>query len=123
MICWRDGVIKKRGMFCCICHRRKPAVLHEIFPGSFRRGLCVEYNIQAPLCVDCHNSAHGRSGGDSVLRVESQLSIRHMLCEDFLKINYQKTKTDILFVGTKRPYLDKIKNKCLRKLKKYEACY
>lgn len=53
---------KKRLVFNCACGcGRQTATLHEIVPGSGNRDICIDYNIQLPLCMDCHTVAHLRS--------------------------------------------------------------
>ena len=52
---------KKKIIFNCACGcGRQTATLHEIIPGSGNRDICIEYNIQLPLCSLCHTVAHLR---------------------------------------------------------------
>ena len=47
----------------CIGCEAWTETLHEIIHGHGRRELCVEYMIQVPVCIHCHNTAHGKING------------------------------------------------------------
>jgi len=46
----------KNGIRCIEC-RRPAADLHEIWGGRGIRQVCIKYNLQVPLCRECHNEA------------------------------------------------------------------
>jgi len=62
--------------------------LHEIIFGSLYRQLCIDYSIQAPLCPECHNKAHGRGIALQSQQGHIQKKIKKYLVETFLKQNY-----------------------------------
>lgn len=44
---------------CCVCDT-PTTTLHELFFGKHYKPLCIEFNLQVPICAECHNSAHGK---------------------------------------------------------------
>ena len=51
-------MINKNTIFRCILCTHHTTILHEVFPGRGNRKPCIEYNVQVPLCPECHTKAH-----------------------------------------------------------------
>ena len=113
--------------YCSGC-KAVTATLHEIFPGNGRRGICIQYNIQVPLCQVCHDAAHGkytphgfsplhryRKTHKSRLLVLDQDAIQEHFCNDILEINYYLTKRAINSRFC-RSYIEVEQEKCEKKL-------
>jgi hypothetical protein len=92
---------KKLVYECAEC-RGAARVLHEIIFGNGNRQICIEYNIQAPLCPLCHGAAHDKwtpHGNSPLYRfrkadmktrkivLDTQAIARH-LCETYLHVDY-----------------------------------
>ena len=94
---------------CVIC-QRETGTLHEVIMGTGNRQTCIDYNIQVPLCVPCHQEAHGGKG--------KQLRFKQWFC-NLLEIDYHKTLQGIIY-KRKREYLEEVKDRCFDKLKQWE---
>jgi hypothetical protein len=103
-------------------------VLHEIFPGDGRRRICIDYNIQVPLCQVCHAAAGGvytphgfsplhrfRKTDKSRVWVLDQDAIAEHFCKDVLDINYWLA-LKALNNKLSRGYLEDVKDGCGKKL-------
>lgn len=53
---------KPRTVYRCAICGKQTQTLHEIIFGRGNRHICIKYNVQAPLCIDCHPQAHKSIG-------------------------------------------------------------
>ena len=109
---WRYSVKNKKMVFKCAGCGAHTVTLHEIFFGRGNRDICVEYNIQVPLCIECHKVPHGTHSISSMspLATFNQNECKHYFC-DILKIDPVKTALGVQS-KTKRYYLKEVKEKC-----------
>ena len=96
---------KGHRFYCAICQDICDS-LHELVPGRGNRKVCIEYNIQLPLCVVCN----------SVQMVHGQHSKewRNKLFE-ILGIDEYKA-VQAIHNKNKREYLEKVKEKCEKRI-------
>jgi hypothetical protein len=90
--------------------------LHEVFPGNGRRIICIEYNIQIPVCLKCHNVCHGHTVPEHYCRLNgwSQQEIQMRYCQE-AGIDYDKVRFEI-FNCVNREYLESVSSRCKLKL-------
>lgn len=98
---------KKKSYSCVLCGKITKT-LHECFYGSANRKISIKYNMQVPLCNDCHIEAH-----------KDKELWQMYLCQK-LRINYSITKRMINNFTDNKAYFEGIKDKCLEKLKSWE---
>ena len=115
---------------CAECNRQT-TTKHEIIFGRGNRDICIDYNIQLPLCPSCHHTAHGIKllQGYSPLQrfVKIEISGRQVIDQHKIKehllsklrMNYYKTAMGVRN-SMHRGYLDKNKKKCGEIIKTYE---
>jgi len=92
----------KKLVYECAACRRGSRELHELIYGHGNRQVCIDYNIQAPLCPICHGAAHDKwtpHGNSPLYRfrkadmkcrkiVMDTHAIARYLCEEYLKQDY-----------------------------------
>ena len=57
---------------CVICGKKR-ANLHEVFYGTGKRQLSIEYGLVIPLCYQCHLKIHRNHTLDLIWKVRGQL--------------------------------------------------
>ena len=67
----------KHIIFRCVECKKQTQTLHEIFFGHGCRKISVEYNLQVPLCEDCHRKPHGT---DKDRKVNQQVEYKLKFC-------------------------------------------
>ncbi len=103
--------------------------LHEIIFGNGNRPVCVEYNIQVPLCYVCHMAAHGQSTkhastplyrfkkrGQAGSMVLDQSAIARFFCDKILKVDYWDALRGVKDKSS-RHLLEPMREKCENKIK------
>jgi len=104
---------------CCICGN-ETTQLHEVIFGSANRKICVDYNLQVPLCATHHDTAHGKKHKPVNCEYDcmSQSQCYTTFCE---KLGIDPFKTFRAVKNkTERCYLDTISGSCLNIIKGYE---
>ena len=89
--------------------------LHEILFTGHMKKVCIEYNIQVPLCQRCHHQRHHAT--DITKKGRKQMDI--FMCEA-LGIDYYKALQSIAYKN-KRSYLELVKERCKEKIKSWEV--
>lgn len=99
--------MKPRGTFQCAICQRPTTKLHELVPGRGNRQVCVDYNVQLPLCLDHHLLAHSPES-------------KKWRTELFTILNIDEDKT-VQAVHNKhnRNYLEFMKDRCGKKINSY----
>ena len=71
---------------CVLCPKKRDN-LHEIFYGSGKRQLSIEYGLVIPLCYQCHLKIHRDSVLQAIWHVKGQITFEeHYPDLDFLEI-------------------------------------
>lgn len=117
---------------CAVCSR-KADELHEVIFGNGNRLICINYNIQVPLCRCCHFVSHGRkllqgySPLQKYIKIElngtnciDQHAIKEYFVYDILGLDYYDVAIAIRD-KRKRQYLEDNKEHCLEMIKKFEV--
>jgi hypothetical protein len=99
----------KTTWLCAVCGT-PTQTLHECFFGRGNRNICIDYNLQVPLCPEHHDMAHGKR-----VSVKSQDQWKRYFCE-LLDIMFIKAQFGVMS-RHERGYLEEVKDKCLEYLK------
>lgn len=100
---------KHRILYKCALCNVHTVTLHELVPGRGNKDVCVKFNIQLPLCVECHKLAHSDVAKEIRSRLFSELCV-----DEFKAVRGVHTKKA-------RWYLYEIKDHCAEKIKSMEA--
>ena len=104
---------------CCICGS-DTTQLHEIIFGSANRKICIEYNLQVPLCSKHHDISHGKKHIPVNCEYDcmSQSQCYTHFC-DILRIDPFKTFREVKN-KSERHYLDTISESCSNIIRGFE---
>jgi len=100
--------------FRCVECKAQTQTLHEIFFGTHAREISVEYNLQVPLCAECHMKPHGT---DKDRKINQQVEYKLKFCQlhDINPIDTGRAVRD----KSRRHELDPISEKCMKNLQRW----
>ena len=109
----------KRHIFKCLGCEDPTTTLHEIFFGTHGKQICIEYNLQVPLCPLCHLVPHGKYTIDAHSKKPkffhyNQSDALYYFCS-FLQINYYSAKQAV-DSKRNRGYIIEMKDHCLQRI-------
>ncbi len=85
--------------YCSLCGAYT-STLHEIIYGSLFRQISIDYNVQLPLCQNCHHGVHHGKNKDE-LRDE----LLEKLCLKYGEVIQLYTKTPLRYLlGNNKEY-------------------
>lgn len=84
-----------KSLFYCVRCGDLAAEIHEVIFGSLFRQISIEYNVQVPVCRNCHHMAHHSSEKQKIR--DDFLAI---LCTSYEQIRpYYNTNADRTFLS------------------------
>ena len=109
---------------CCICNKHT-STLHEVFFGRGNRDICINHNLQVPLCPECHDNAHGK-GASSITQDEYKykfsaiLGIDKEYAEREVKMVEMYGLNDRYYDMGDRCYLRFVEDRCRKAIDRFE---